>query len=107
MLCVTHDLHCSYYSTSTGATLPDFYNVPLLDTFIVKATEYVDIQKKYLPTTHIWLGETSSMYHGGAALYAESYVDGFMYASAMHVQTSPYMIINIFFFHISLFKVVG
>lgn len=30
------------------------------------------------------------MYRGAAAIYAESYVDGFMYASAMHVQTSPY-----------------
>ena len=81
--------------------------MPLLDTFIVKATEYVDIQKKYLPTTDIWLGETSSMYGGAAAIFAESYVDGFMYASFMHVQTSLCMNICDPYSPLSPLKVVG
>ena len=81
--CSLHDGYsshssCSYYAPGPTGTLPEFYSVGLLDTFIDVAQLYRDIVDNTMPEVDLWLGETSSMFSGGAPHLSDSYVAGFM-----------------------------
>ena len=66
----------SYYANGETATLPQFYNVNLLDSFIRVAINFRGISELLAPDADLWVGETSSMYN--ASPLSHTYVAGFM-----------------------------
>lgn len=69
---------CSYYINSETAKLSAFYSVHVLDKLFDWINELQSIIKQTSFTNDMWLGETSSTYGGGRALYSESFISGFM-----------------------------
>ena len=70
---------CSYYGNSATVKLSDFYSVSVLDKLFDWINELQSIIKQTSFTNDMWLGETSSTYGGGRALYSESFISGFMW----------------------------
>ena len=73
-----HTFIHSYYANGGTGTLPQFYDVNLLDTFIRYAIDFRGISELLAPDADLWIGETSSMYGGGAPHLSDTYVAGFM-----------------------------
>ena len=71
-------LHLRYYESGEGAKLSDFTNTKLLDRFIDEAMSASNMTENYQKGAQVWLGETSSCYHGGAPGISDTYVAGFM-----------------------------
>ena len=67
-----------YYGNGHTGTLPEFYDVDKLDSFITEAVFYQTATELLQPQASTWLGETSSLYDGGAPHLSDSYVAGFM-----------------------------
>ena len=69
---------CSYYADGRNGSLPQFCDVKLLDSFITMATGFKHISETWAPGVDLWIGETASMFAGGAPHLSNSYVAGFM-----------------------------
>ena len=69
-----------YYGSSENITLYDFHSVKELDKLYDEIEELMSIAHKTGYKGDLWLGETSSSYGGGRALYSESFISGFMLA---------------------------
>lgn len=67
-----------YYGSSENISLYDFHSVKELDKLYDEIEELMGIASKSGYNGDLWLGETSSSYGGGRALYSESFVSGFM-----------------------------
>ena len=68
----------SYYTSGRSATLPQFFSVHLLDSFINQTRKVRNTLDKFHPDIELWLGETSTASGGGAPGLSNSYVAGFM-----------------------------
>ena len=67
-----------YYGNGKTGTLPQFYDVDLLDDYIHTAIYYQSATALLHPEADVWLGETSSLYDGGTPHLSDSFVAGFM-----------------------------
>ena len=67
-----------YYGNGQTGKESEFYDVGCLDSFIHTATLYQTASELQQPKADLWLGETSSLYDGGAPHLSDSYVTGFM-----------------------------
>ncbi|XP_039396698.1 heparanase isoform X1 [Mauremys reevesii] len=68
-----------YYVNGRIATREDFLSPEVLDTFITKVKDVLQIVDETVPGKKVWLGETSSAYGGGAPRLSDTYVAGFMW----------------------------
>ena len=75
---MSHNFLARYYANGRNGTLPQFYDVDLLDEFITTAVCFQATAALLQPQADVWLGETSSMFGGGAPHLSDSYVAGFM-----------------------------
>lgn len=71
----------SYYGPGDKTKLEDFYSVGVLDSFIDKVNDLLNISINAGFRGDLWIGETSSTYGGGTELFSSSYVAGFMFVS--------------------------
>ena len=69
----------SYYVNSTIATLADFLNVAILDSYLSVMNSVFNTTKLSGYTGPIWIGETSSSFGGGSVNLSESYAAGFLW----------------------------
>ena len=69
-----------YYANGQTVKASDFTNVTVLDKFINETKNARAVQLLYQPGAELWLGETSSCYHGGASGLSNAYIAGFLYA---------------------------
>ncbi|XP_003383078.1 PREDICTED: heparanase-like [Amphimedon queenslandica] len=74
-----------YYGSSENITLDDFHSVKELDKLYDEIEELMGIASKAGYKGDLWLGETSSSYGGGRALYSESFISGFMWLDKLGV----------------------
>ena len=72
---------CRYYGNGQTGKESEFYYVGLLDSFIHMVTLHQTASELQQPKADLWLGETSSLYDGGAPHLSDSYVTGFMLGS--------------------------
>ncbi|CAH1782773.1 unnamed protein product [Owenia fusiformis] len=68
-----------YYSNGRTAVVDNFTDPHLLDRLEKDIATVQDIVSKHAPQKKKWLGETSSMYGGGAKDLSDRYVAGFMW----------------------------
>ena len=69
---------CSYYANGQTTSLPDFYDVALLDKFINQSLNVVSLVESILHSSEVWVGETASTYDSGTPNVSDSYAAGFM-----------------------------
>ena len=72
---------CRYYGNGQTGKESEFYDVGRLDLFIRDAKLFQTASELRQPKADLWLGETSSLYDGGAPHLSDSYVAGFMLGS--------------------------
>ena len=76
---IAFDSHvCRYYGNSAYITLEDYYSVAVLDKLYDEIDSLMSIVHQAGYKGDLWLGETSSSYGGGRALYSECFISGFM-----------------------------
>nr|7RG8_A Chain A, Heparanase 50 kDa subunit [Homo sapiens]8E07_A Chain A, Heparanase 50 kDa subunit [Homo sapiens]8E08_A Chain A, Heparanase 50 kDa subunit [Homo sapiens] len=68
-----------YYLNGRTATLEDFLNPDVLDTFISQVQKVLQVVESTRPGKKVWLGETSSAYGGGAPGLSDTFAAGFMW----------------------------
>ena len=71
-------MYFRYYGSSTKTPLKEFYSCDKLDAFLSQNVLLLEIVTNASFTGDLWIGETSSTYGGGEALYSSSFVSGFM-----------------------------
>ena len=71
-------MYFRYYGSSSKTKLQEFYNCDKLDSFLSQNVLLLEIVTNASFTGDLWIGETSSTYGGGEALYSSSFVSGFM-----------------------------
>jgi heparanase 1 len=74
-----------YYGNGHTGTLPEFYDIDKLDSFIHEAVFFQSATELLQPQASVWLGETSSLYDGGTPHLSDSYVAGFMWLDKLGV----------------------
>ena len=73
-----HTYTCSYYANGEKTSLPDFYDIALLDKFIKQSQTIVSLVESSLHSSEVWVGETAGTFSGGTPNVSDSYAAGFM-----------------------------
>ncbi|XP_071116314.1 heparanase-like [Haliotis cracherodii] len=74
-----------YYTNGETANLTDFTDSKLMDNLVSNIETALDVTRRTNPLTPVWLGETSSCYHGGAPGISDRYVAGFLWLDKLGV----------------------
>ena len=76
----------SYYENGATASIDDFYNIDVLDSLIKDLNQLLDICNTTGYKGDLWIGETSSTYHGGSTLFSSTFLSGFMLVCSFTIQ---------------------
>ncbi|XP_067658194.1 heparanase-like [Haliotis asinina] len=74
-----------YYTNGDTAQLSNFTDPKLMDTLVTNIQTALDVTRRTNPLTPVWLGETSSCYHGGARGISDRYVAGFLWLDKLGI----------------------
>ena len=77
--------HFYYSSFETGMEIEDFSTVETLDTFRDAAVSAHEMIKEHGRGAELWLGETSSVSHGGTENATTSFLAGFMWLDKLGI----------------------